>query len=127
MLMTSHFSNMALSLKLFDVVLFLLTSLVTGLNFMSISTLVLELWQFFFIRDWPEIQKSEILSSEFCPIFGDWGDLGIPNLTQMSLIQVYGKLQNARVRAFTVPELLRENQQEERVKLLPPPRLGLNL
>ena len=26
---------------------------------MSISLLVLELWQFYFVRDWPEIWKSE--------------------------------------------------------------------
>ena len=56
-----------------QVVLFLLSSLVTG--FMSISSLVLELWQSSFIRDWPEIRKSEIPPCEFCPISGDWGEL----------------------------------------------------
>ena len=35
----------------FDVVLFLLSSLVTDPSFISISSLVLELWQFSFIRD----------------------------------------------------------------------------
>ena len=40
---TSQFSNMTLSSKFFDVVLFLLSSLVTGPRFMSISSLVLEL------------------------------------------------------------------------------------
>ena len=45
--------------------LFLLSSLVTGRSFMSISSLVLELWQFSFIRDWPEIRKSEIPPSDF--------------------------------------------------------------
>ena len=79
---------------------------------MSISSLVLELWQFSFIRDWPEIRKSEIPPSEFCPISGDWGELWIPNLAQMSLIKCYWMLQNARVTAFTVSELLRENQQD---------------
>ena len=37
-------------------------------------------------------------------------------------------LQNAKVAAFTVPELLREKQQggrEEGLKLFPSPRLGL--
>ena len=48
-------------INFFDAVLFLLSSLVTGPSFMSISSLVLELWQFSFIRDWPEIRKSEIL------------------------------------------------------------------
>ena len=70
--MTSQFFWMTSSLDLFDVVLFLLSSLVTGLSFMSISSLVLELWQFSFIRDWPEIRKSEIPPSEVCPISGDW-------------------------------------------------------
>ena len=35
-------------------------------------------------------------------------------------------LQNARVRAFTVSELLRENQQEGGGKITPSPRLGLS-
>ena len=73
----------------FDVILFLLSILVTDPNFMSISTLALELWQFSFIRDWPEIWKSEISPSEFCPISGDWSTLWIPNLAQMCLIECY--------------------------------------
>ena len=55
--------------------LFPLSSLVTGPSFMSVSSLVLELWQFSFIRDWPEIRKSEIFLSEFCPISRDWYEL----------------------------------------------------
>ena len=94
----------------FYVVLFLLSGWVTGPSFMSISSLVLELWQFSFIRDWTEIRKSEIPLSEFCPTSGDWSELWIPNLARMSLMQYYWMLQNARVRAFTVFELLRENQ-----------------
>ena len=50
---------------------FLLSSLVTGPSFMSISSLVLVLWQFSFIRDWSEIWKPEIPLPEFCPISGD--------------------------------------------------------
>ena len=80
MTMTSQFSDMMSSSNFFDVVLFLLSSLVTGPSFMSISSLVLELWQFSFIRDWPEIRKSEIPPSEFCPISGYWDELWIPNL-----------------------------------------------
>ena len=106
--------------------LFLLSSLDTGPSFMSISSLVLELWQFSFIRDWPEIRKSEIPTSEFFPISGDWGEFWIPNLARMSLIECYCMLQNSRATAFTVFELLRENQLGEGVKLpCPPPRLGL--
>ena len=50
---------------------------------------------------------TEIPPSEFCPISKDWGQL----LIQMSLIKFYRMLQNFRVTAFTVSELLRENQQ----------------
>ena len=95
----------------FYAVLFLLSILVTRSSFMSISSLVLELWQFPFIRDWPEIRKSEIPPSEFYPIFGDWGQLWIPNLVRMFLIKYYWVLQNARVTAFTVSGLLSENQE----------------
>ena len=54
------------------VVVFLLSGLINGPSFIMISFLVLELWQFLFIRDWPEIRKSEIPLSEFCPIPGEW-------------------------------------------------------
>ena len=81
----------------------------------------------FFYRDWPEIRKSETPPSEFYPISGDWGKLGIQNLARMFLIKCYWMLQNARVTAFTISELLRENQQgrEGEGTKLPPPRLGL--
>ena len=91
---------------------------------MSISSLVLELWQFSFIRDWPEIRKSEIPPSEFCPISGDWGELWIPNLARMSLIECYWMLQISRVTAFTVFELLRKKPTGGGVNY-PSPRLGL--
>ena len=119
MTMTSQFSDMTSTSNFFDVVLFLLSSLVTGPSFMSISSLVLELWQFSFITDWPEILNSEILPSEFCPISGDWDKLWIPNLAQMSLIECYWMLQNSRVTAFTVFELLRENQLGGKITPLP--------
>ena len=58
-------------------------------------------------------------------ISGEWGKLGIPYLAGMSLIKFDWMLQNARVTAFTVSELLREKQQ--RGKITPPqPRLGLS-
>ena len=118
--MTSQLSDMTLTSTFFDVVLFLLSSLVTGRSFMSISSLVLELWQFSFIRDWPEIRKLEIPPSEFCPKSGDW----VPNLARMSLIECYWMLQNSRFAAFTVLELLRENQLGGS-KITLPARLGL--
>ena len=110
---------MTSSSNFFDVVLFLLSHLVTGPSFMSISSLVLELWQFSFVRYLTEIRKSKIPPSEFCPVSGDWGKLGIPNLTQMSLTKCYWMLQSARVTAFTVSEFLRENQQEGGGKITP--------
>ena len=119
MAMMSQCFDMTSLSDFFDVVLFLLSSLVTGPRFMSISSLGLELWQFSFIRNWPEIRISKIPPSEFCPISGDWGELWIPNLARMSLIEFYWMLQNSRITAFTVFELLRENQ------LGKPPRLGL--
>ena len=88
-------------------------------NFMSISSLVLELWQFTFVRDWPEICKSEIPPSEFFLISGDWSKLATPNLARSSSIKCYWILKNSKVTTFTVSELLRENQHEGEVKLPP--------
>ena len=99
MTITLQFSDMTSTSIFFDLVLFLLSSSVTGPSFISISSMVLELWQFSFIRDWPEIQKSEIPSSEFCPISEDWGELRISNLARMSLIECYWTLQNSRATA----------------------------
>ena len=110
----------------FDVILFILSSLVAGSSFMSVSFLVLKLWQLSFIKDWSEIRKSEIPSSEFCQISGDWGESGIPYLVWVFLIKCYWMLQNASVTAFFVSELLRENQ-DGRGRLPPHPRLGLSL
>ena len=61
----------------------------------------------------PEIRKSEISPFEFFPTYEDWGKLGISNLARMSLMKCYWMPQNARVPAFTVSELLKENQQGE--------------
>ena len=109
--MTLQLCDMTSSSIFFNVVLFVLSRLVAGSSFMSISSLVLKLWQFSFIKDWPEIRKSEIPQYEFCPISRDWDELGIPNFPRMLLIKCYWMLQNARVTAFTVSELLRENPQ----------------
>ena len=82
-------------------------SLVTGSSFMLILWLVLGL----FIKDWSETRKSEIPPSKFFPKSGDWDKLGKTILARISVIKRYWTLQNARVTAFTVSELLRENQQ----------------
>ena len=86
MTMTSKFYDMTSMSDFFDVVLFLLSSLVTGQSFMLIASLVLELWQFSFTRDSSEIRKSEIPTSQFCLRSADWGELWLPNLARMSLI-----------------------------------------
>ena len=113
MTMTSQFCDMTSKSSFFDVVLFLLSGLVAGWSFMSISSRVLELWQFSFIRDWLKIKKSQIPMPELCALSGDWGELWVPNLAWMSLIECYQVLQNSRVTAFTVLELLKENQLGE--------------
>ena len=96
----------------------------TDPSFMSISSLVLKLWQFLFIRDSPEIRNSEKTPSGFCPVSGDWGEWRTPNLARTSLIKCYWILQNPRVTTLTVSELLRENQQGGKITSHPP-RLGL--
>ena len=118
-----NYNDVKSSRNVFDVVLFLLSSLVTRPNFMSISSLVLELWQFSFIRDWPETLKSKLPSSVFCPISGDWSELEIPSFTQLNLMRCYWMRQNVRVTAFTFSELLRESQQPLRGNIPCPPPL----
>ena len=49
--MTSRFADMSSLLNFFDIVVFLLSSLITGRIFMSISQLVPELWHVSFIKD----------------------------------------------------------------------------
>ena len=123
--MTSQLCDMMSSLNFFEVALFLLSSLVAGPSFTSISLLVLELWQFPFIRDCPEIKKSEIPSSEFYPISEI--EKSLKTKFGMSIIKCYWMLQNTRVTVFTVSECLRENQKGEEEQNYPPslPRFGL--
>ena len=66
----------------------------------------------FFYKGLNRNPESEIPPSEFCPMSGDCDELGISNLAQMSLVKCYWMLQNARVTAFTMSELLRENQHK---------------
>ena len=86
----------------------------------------------FFYKWLTRIPKIGNTSSEFCPIPGDWGELRIPNLARMSLMELcYWMLQIAKVTAFTLSELLKENQRGGGKKPSPPlppsPRLGLNM
>ena len=121
MTMASTFTEMTPSPIFFDVVLFLLLSLVAGPSFMSISLLLVELWQFSFIRDGPEIWNSEIHSSQICPISGDSGKWGIPYMPRMFLKNI---IQCYKIPAFAVCKLLREKPQGGRITSLVP-RLGL--
>ena len=59
MTMASQLPNMTTLWNLLDVVVFPSSSLVTDSSFLSVSILILELWQFSFIRDWPKSRKSE--------------------------------------------------------------------
>ena len=99
--------KMTMTSNFLDVVLFLLSSLVTGPSFLSISSLVLELW--LRIRDYKGYDKglTRILEIRNTPVWvllisGDWGELWIPNWAQMSLIKCYWVLKNVRVITFTV-------------------------
>ena len=47
----------------------------TGPSFMSISKLVLNLWEFLFVKDWLETRKLEIPSSDFWQISVIWHDV----------------------------------------------------
>ena len=60
-----------INVKFFDVDEFLLSSLVTGPSFISMSLLVRELWQFLFIRDLIWNLEIKNTSSEFCLRSGD--------------------------------------------------------
>ena len=78
------------------------------------------------ISDWPEVRKSKILAYTFCSVSGYLGKLGIPSLAQMSIIKCYWMLDNARITAFTISELLMENQTGEGKVSLTPTQIRVN-
>ena len=78
---------------------------------MSMLWLLLELWQFSFIKDRTGIQISEIPRSASCSLHEDWVELRIPNLAKISLLNSYCMLKNARVAGFVVSKLVRENNR----------------
>ena len=112
--MTSQFVEMASQPIFFDGTLFLLSSLVAGPSFISILSLVLELRQFTFIRDWPEIRKLEITQSEFCAWSGDWIKLAIQNLVKFEKLLHAAKCQCFSFYRFWVIK----GKPTRRVKLL---------
>ena len=115
MTMTSQFSDMTSSSNFFDV----LFSLVEFSNWYNFHINIIIGFGIMTIFCYKGLTRNlEIPLPKFCPISGDWGKLWIPNLVRMSLTKCYWMQQNAIVTAFTVFELLRENQQM--VKFLPP-------
>ena len=64
-----------------------------------------------FYKGWQEIWKLKAPLSEFCPVSGNWGKLEITNLVRMFLMKCYWMLQNSRVIAGTISELLRLKQE----------------
>ena len=78
----------------------------------------------FFINDWPEIRKSEILPSEFWPISEDWGKLEIQSLARMSqMLLNAAKCHSYSLYSFWV--IKGKSTRGEGVKLPPPNRDGL--
>ena len=63
--------------------------------------------------------------AELCLISGDCGELGISNLTRKSLMKSYLMQKNYKFTAFTISELLWENQQV--VKISPQIRVKVVL
>ena len=97
--MKSQFSDMTSLSEFFDTAVFLSSSLVTGSRFMSISWLVLELWQFFVYKGFTR------------------------NVSNKKLL-IAAKFQGYSFYRFWVSELLREKQKGVvGVILLPSPHL----
>ena len=114
MSMRSQFSDMTSSSIFFDVVLFFLSSLVTSL--------ALELCQFFFYKGL--IRNREIGNTHIWVLQNIWrlGRVkGTKFGTNVSLKKCYWMLQSARFTAFTVFELLKENQEGGGGRNLTPP------
>ena len=124
---TPQIFYMTSSSNFFDVALFLLLSLVTGRSFISISSLLLELWQFSFIKDWPEIQTLETPPSEFLLNIWRLGRVRDTKFGTNVSNKMLWMLQNAKVTAFIVSELLRENQQGVGGKITTPTQIKVKL
>ena len=98
--MMSQFIDMMSSSNIFDVFVFSLVkfsywskfhvSVITGSGVITI----------FFYKGLTRNPESDVPPPVFCPISGDCGKLGIPNLARMSLMKCYLMPKNARVTAF---------------------------
>ena len=116
----SQFSDMTSSSKFFDVVLFLLWSLVTGLSFMSIPSLVVELWQFSFIRDWnTEIENIPLWVLPNIWRLGQVGDSKFGTKVSNKILLNAAKCQGCSFHVFWVIKGKRTGGS----KITPPPNL----
>ena len=76
-------SELAVNLKrwsLFDVIVFFFLRLESGLSFMILSVLVLELWQYLLKQIWPKIWELQTPRPKSCTTFWNWKELGISKL-----------------------------------------------
>ena len=116
----SQFSDMTSSSKFFDVVLFLLWSLITGLSFMSIPSLVVELWQFSFIRDWnTEIENTPLWVLPNIWRLGQVGDSKFGTKVSNKILLNAAKCQGCSFHVFWVIKAKRTGGS----KITPPPNL----
>ena len=107
----------------FEACVFTMSSLINGPSFKLISWLVLEFWQSSFIKDWPEMRKSEIHPS--CVLLNLWRlwhfrDIIFATNISNKMLLTTAKCQGYNFYCFWV---IKENQQGE-IKL-PPTWLGL--
>ena len=124
MAITSQFSDMTSSPNFFDVVLFLLSSLVTCLSFMSISSLVQGSWQFLFIRDWPEIGNTPVWVLPNIWRLGQVKNTKFITKVSNKILLNAVKCQGYSFYRFWVVKV-KPTGGGGGVKLPPPPRLGL--
>ena len=102
----------------FDACVFTMSSLINGPSFKLISWLVLEFWQSSFIKDWPEMRKSEIHPS--CVLLNLWRlwhfrDIIFATNISNKMLLTTAKCQGYNFYCFWV---IKENQQGE-IKLPP--------
>ena len=118
--MTSQFISMTPSPNNFDVDLFLLSSLVAGLSFMSVSWLVLQLWQFLFYKSLtrnPKMGNTPVWVLPNILRLGKVRDTKFgTNVSNKTLLYI-AKCQCYRFYCF---EVIKEKTTGKKVKLMPP-------
>ena len=128
MTMTSQFVDMTSWLNFFDVVLFRLSNLVTGPSFMAISSLVLELWQFFYkeLTRNPEIRNTAVWRLPNIWVFRRVKDTKFGTNVSNKISRNAAKCQDYSFYRFWVIKGKLTRGGGARITALPPPlRLGL--